>query len=67
MLSSLSHKALVEDKVRKSALMFGHIASKASYFVLMQILSSIGSIGGRLALNKKGSLMHSGAFIVKVG
>jgi hypothetical protein len=47
--------------------MFGHIASKASYFVLMQILSSIGSIGGRLALNKKGSLMHSGAFIVKVG
>jgi hypothetical protein len=40
--------------MRKGALVFGHIALKASRFVFIQILGSIGPIGGGFALGQKG-------------
>ncbi len=64
MLSFLSHKVIVEDKVMKGALVFGHIASKVGWFISMQILGSIGFVGGRLALGKEGFLVHIGAYII---
>jgi H+/Cl- antiporter ClcA len=44
----------------------GHIVSKAGWFIFMQILGSIGSVGGGLALGKEGPLVHTGACIASV-
>jgi hypothetical protein len=48
----------------KGGSVFGHIASKVGWFVFMQILGSIGFVGGRLALGKEGFLVHTGAYII---
>jgi H+/Cl- antiporter ClcA len=44
----------------------GHIVSKAGWLIFMQILGSIGSVGGGLALGKEGPLVHTGACIASV-
>ncbi len=46
--------------------MVEHIVSKAGLFIFMQILGSIGSVGGGLALGKEGPLVHTGACIASV-
>ncbi len=63
MVCSLSHKVPIEDKMRKGVLVFGHIASKASWFVFVQILNNIRYFGEGLALGKEVSLVHIGACI----
>ncbi len=65
MLCSLSHKATMKDKMRKGVLVFGHIASKASWFVFVQILNNIEYVKKGLALGKEVSLVHISACIAR--
>jgi hypothetical protein len=48
--------------MRKGALVFGHIALKASWFVFIQILGSIRHVGGGFALGQKGYIAHTPMF-----
>ncbi len=45
--------------------MFGHIASKESWFVFVQILNSIGYVGEGFALGKEVFLVHTSACIAR--
>jgi hypothetical protein len=64
-LRFLSHKAPIEDKMKNGVLVFGHIASKASWFVFVQILNNIKYVRKGLTLGKEVSLVHIGACIAR--
>jgi hypothetical protein len=55
----------MKDKMRKGVLVFGHIASKASWFVFVQILNNIEYVKKGLALGKEVSLVHISACIAR--